>query len=221
MKIMTMSIDLEMGVAEEDLEGLVKLWRQSNPNIVTWWWAVDLAAKEAIRLRIPQKVGKIRFEYHSGLHALLIRLPSGRSLTYIRPEIGENRFGGESITYMGTDAQKHYTRIETYGPKLVENIVQAVSRDILAEAMRNLREAGSGCRNADPARNQNETNTATLTQNPKEFRIVGHVHDEVIVECPEDTATETITREMEKSPAWLPGIGLRCDGYRCRYYMKQ
>jgi len=231
---------LEMGLAEEDLEGLVQLWRQSNPNITAWWWAVDLAAKEAIRLRTPQKVGKIRFEYHGGLHALLIRLPSGRSLTYIRPEIGENRFGGESIMYMGTDAQKHYTRIETYGPKLVENIVQAVSRDILAEAMRNIlranRELPEGIlqnmvransmdQSAGTRRNSTEVNRQVppevALQHQENFRIVGHVHDEVIVECPEGTTVETITREMEKSPAWLPGIGLRCDGYRCRYYMKQ
>ena len=113
-----------MGVPEEELKPLVDMWREANPNIVQYWWAVDKAVKDAILLRLPQKVGKIRFDMRSGV--LFITLPSGRKLAYIQPRIEENQFGGESVTYMGLDAQKHWTRVESYGPKFVENITQAI-----------------------------------------------------------------------------------------------
>ena len=124
---------------------------------------------------------------------LFIALPSGRKLAYVKPRIGENRFGGESVTYMGIDATKHWSRIESYGPKFVENIVQAVSRDILAYAMRTL----SHC------------------------QIVGHVHDELIIECSPDVSLDAICQQMGRTPPWIPGIELRADGYECNFYQKQ
>ena len=124
---------------------------------------------------------------------LFITLPSGRRLSYVKPRLGENRFGGESVTYMGIDATKHWSRIESYGPKFVENIVQAVSRDILAYAMRTL----SYC------------------------QIVGHVHDELIIECSPGVSLDAICEQMGRTPPWLPGIGLRADGYECQFYQKQ
>ena len=182
---------LDMGLTEDELQPLVTMWRESNPNIVTYWWAVDEAVKTAIEMRIPQKVGCVRFEVHSGM--LFITLPSGRRLAYVKPRIGENKFGGKSVTYMGIDAQKKWSRIESYGPKLVENIVQAVSRDILAYAMRTL----SYC------------------------QIVGHVHDELIIECDPQVSLDAVCEQMGRTPPWLPGIELRADGYECAFYQKQ
>ena len=182
---------LYMGLTEDELQPLVTMWRESNPNIVTYWWAVDEAVKTAIEMRIPQKVGCVRFEVHSGM--LFITLPSGRRLAYVKPRIGENKFGGKSVTYMGIDAQKKWSRIESYGPKLVENIVQAVSRDILAYAMRTL----SYC------------------------QIVGHVHDELIIECDPQVSLDAVCEQMGRTPPWLPGIELRADGYECAFYQKQ
>ena len=127
---------LEMGLSEDELQPLVDMWRSSNPNITAYWWAVDHAVKTAVKTKIPQKVGAIQFTAKSGM--LFITLPSGRQLAYAKPRIGQNKFGGESVTYMGVDAQKKWSRIESYGPKFVENIVQAVSRDILANAMKTL-----------------------------------------------------------------------------------
>ena len=127
---------LDMGLSEDELQPLVSMWRESNPNIVDYWWQVDEAVKTAIKMRIPTKVGNIHFTVRSGM--LFITLPSGRRLAYVKPRIGENKFGGESVTYMGIDAKKKWSRIESYGPKFTENIVQAVSRDILAYAMRTL-----------------------------------------------------------------------------------
>ena len=127
---------LDMGLAEEELQPLVDMWRSSNPNITAYWWAVDDAVKTAVKQRTRTRVGDITFEMRNGM--LFITLPSGRRLAYVKPRIGENQFGGESVTYMGIDAAKHWSRIESYGPKFVENIVQAVSRDILAYAMRTL-----------------------------------------------------------------------------------
>ena len=181
---------LDMGLTEDELQPLVTMWRESNPNIVTYWWAVDEAVKTAIEMRIPQKVGCVRFEVHSGM--LFITLPSGRRLAYVKPRIGENKFGGKSVTYMGIDAQKKWSRIESYGPKLVENIVQAVSRDILAYAMRTL----SYC------------------------QIVGHVHDELIIECDPQVSLDAVCEQMGRTPPWLPGIELRADGYECAFYQK-
>ena len=182
---------LDMGLTEDELQPLVSMWRESNPNIVAFWWNVDEAVKTAIQLRIPQSIGNIHFEMQSGM--LFITLPSGRKLAYVKPRIEENKFGGESVTYMGIDAQKKWSRIESYGPKFVENIVQAVSRDILAYAMRSL----SG------------------------YRICGHVHDELIIECPPEASLESICEMMERTPPWLPGIYLNADGYECMYYKKE
>ena len=182
---------LDMGLTEDELQPLVTMWRESNLNIVAYWWAVDNAVKNVIKTRISQRVGLVCFEFHSGM--LFITLPSGRRLAYVKPQIGENRFGGESVTYMGIDSTKHWSRIESYGPKFVENIVQAVSRDILAYAMQNLR-----C-----------------------CQIVGHVHDELIIECSPDVSLDAICEKMGRTPSWLPGIELRADGYECNFYQKQ
>ena len=181
----------DMGIPEEELQPLVDMWRSSNPHITQYWWAVDAAVKEAISLRTETQVGGITFVMRNGM--LFITLPSGRRLAYVKPRLGENRFGGESVTYMGIDATKHWSRIESYGPKFVENIVQAVSRDILAYAMRTL----SYC------------------------QIVGHVHDELIIECSPSVSLDAICEQMGRTPPWLPGIELRADGYECGFYMKQ
>lgn len=182
---------LDMGLTEDELQPLVTMWRESNPNIVAYWWAVDEAVKTAIEMRIPQKVGCVCFEVHSGM--LFITLPSGRCLAYVKPRIGENKFGGKSVTYMGIDAQKKWSRIESYGPKFVENIVQAVSRDILAYAMRTLNHCF----------------------------ICGHVHDELIIECDPQVSLDAVCEQMGRTPPWLPGIELRADGYECAFYQKQ
>lgn len=181
---------LDMGLKEEELQPLVNAWRNSNPNIVQFWWDVDSAIKTTIRQRIPTQVRSIRFQYKSGI--LFIHLPSGRNLCYIKPRIGENRFGGESVTYEGIGTNKKWERIESYGPKFVENISQAISRDILCHAMRTL----SHC------------------------FIVGHVHDELIIECSRDTSLDAICEQMGRTPDWLPGINLRADGYTTDWYCK-
>ena len=181
---------LDMGMEEPELQPLVNMWRNSNPNIVALWWDVDNAAKECIKMRTTTETHGIRFSYESGM--MFILLPSGRRLAYVKPRIGENQFGGESITYMGVDAQKKWSRIESYGPKIVENITQAVSRDILAYAMRTL----SHC------------------------FICGHVHDELIIECRPEVSLEAVCDQMGRTPPWIPGIELRGDGYRCDFYQK-
>jgi len=181
---------LDMGLEEDELQPLVSMWREANPHIVQYWWDIDAAIKEAIQLRIPTKVGSIRFECTNGM--LFIHLPSGRRLSYVKPRIEPNQYDGESITYSGPDANKKWGRIESYGPKFVENIVQAVSRDILAAAMKRLRA----------------------------YRIVGHVHDEVIIETPQDTSLQEVCDLMGQTPDWLPGILLRADGYTCAFYQK-
>ena len=182
---------LDMGLTEDELQPLVDMWRSSNPHITQYWWAVDAAVKDAIQMRTQTQVGDITFLMKNGM--LFITLPSGRRLAYVKPRIGENRFGGESVTYMGIDAQKKWSRIESYGPKFVENIVQAVSRDILAHAMRTL----SYC------------------------QIVGHVHDELIIECSPEVSLDAICEQMGRTPPWIPGIELRADGYECGFYQKQ
>ena len=181
---------LEMGVPEEELQPLVSMWREANPNITAYWWKIDTAAKSVIRDHVPVEVGLVRFEYRGGM--MFIRLPSGRSLAYVKPRICENQFGGEGISYYGMTPQKKFERIETYGPKLVENITQAISRDILAHAMKTLR---------------NE-------------RIVGHVHDEIILEAEKDASVQDICEQMGRTPAWISGLVLRADGYECDYYRK-
>ena len=181
---------LDNGLQEEELQPLVNAWRQANPNIVQFWWDVDNAVKTTVRQRIKTEVRGIRFSYKSGM--LFITLPSGRQLAYVKPRIGENRFGGESVTYEGIGATKKWERIESYGPKFVENIVQAISRDLLCFAMRNL----SFC------------------------QIVGHVHDEVIIECSPEVSVQSLCDIMSRSPDWMPGILIRGDGYQCDFYQK-
>lgn len=181
---------LDMGIREDELKPLVDSWRQSNPNIVDFWWSVDAAVKEALKLRTPTQTHGIRFQYQSGI--LMIFLPSGRTLNYIKPGLTENRFGGESVTYYGTGTGNKWIKMESYGPKFVENIIQAVSRDILACSLRNL----------------------------QEMRIVGHIHDEVIIEAPADISLETVCSIMGKSPDWIPSLNLKADGYETQFYKK-
>ena len=181
---------LEMGLTEEELQPLVDSWRSSNPMITAFWWDVDKAVKTTIKQRVPTEVRGIKFIYKSGM--LFIKLPSGRSLSYVKPKIGENRFGSESVTYEGVGSTKKWERIESYGPKFVENIVQAVYRDLLCYAMHNLS-------------NQ---------------QICGHVHDELIIECPENTTVNSITSVMGKSPDWMKDILIRGDGYDTKFYKK-
>lgn len=181
---------LDMGMEESELQPLVNMWRDSNPNIVALWWDIDTAAKNCIRTRATTESHGIRFSYESGI--MFITLPSGRRLAYVKPRIGENQFGGESITYMGVDTQKKWSRIESYGPKIVENITQAISRDILAYAMRTL----SHC------------------------FICGHVHDELIIECQPAVSLDVVCDQMGWTPPWIPGIELCGDGYRCDFYQK-
>ena len=181
---------LDMGLTEKELQPLVNSWRQANPNIVLFWWDVDNAVKTAVKDLIPTSVHNIQFEVKSGI--LFISLPSGRKLSYIKPRITENQFGGESVTYEGTGTAKRWERLESYGPKFVENIVQAISRDILAYSLKLL----------------------------KEFKIVGHVHDEVIIECPMEQKLDEIEALMGNAPDWLSDINLRADGYECLFYQK-
>ena len=181
---------LDMGLTENELQPLVDSWRASNPNITAFWWNVDNAVKTAIKMKVPTEVNGIKFLCRSGM--LFIKLPSGRTLSYIKPRIGENRFGGESVTYEGIDSTKKWERIESYGPKFVENIVQAVSRDLLCFAMRNL----SHC------------------------FICGHVHDELIIECSQDVDYKSICNVMSRSPDWMPDILIRGDGYETEFYKK-
>ena len=181
---------LEMGLKEEELQPLVTAWRESNPNIVSFWWAVDEAVKNAIRGKTETESHGIRFTCQSAM--LFITLPSGRRLAYVKPKIGVNRFGGESVTYEGVGATKKWERIESYGPKFVENIVQAVSRDILCYAMRTL----SHC------------------------FICGHIHDELIIEASMGVDLQTVCEQMGRVPSWLPGAVLRADGYETEWYRK-
>ena len=181
---------LDMGLTEDELQPLVDSWRASNPNITAFWWNVDNAVKTTIKMKIPTEVNGIKFLCRSGI--LFIKLPSGRTLSYVKPRIGENRFGGESVTYEGIGSTKKWERIESYGPKFVENIVQAVSRDLLCFAMRNL----SHC------------------------FICGHVHDELIIECSQDVDYKSICNVMSRSPDWMPDIQIRGDGYETPFYKK-
>ena len=181
---------LEMGLTEEELQPLVNSWRSSNPMITAFWWDIDRAVKTTITQRIQTEVRRIRLFYKSGM--LFIKLPSGRLLSYVKPRIGENQYGGESVTYEGVGSTKKWERIESYGPKFVENIVQAVSRDILCYAMKTLRHCF----------------------------IVGHVHDELIIECSPDVDLNVVCKQMGRSPDWMPDILLRADGYETCFYKK-
>ena len=181
---------LDMGLTEDELQPLVDSWRASNPNITAFWWNVDHAVKTAIKIKVPTEVNGIKFLCRSGM--LFIKLPSGRTLSYVKPRIGENQFGGESVTYEGISSTKKWERIESYGPKFVENIVQAISRDILMHAIRTL----SHC------------------------LIVGHVHDELIIECSQDVSLQSICDQMGRTPDWISGLLLRADGYETEFYKK-
>ena len=181
---------LDMGLKEEELQSIVDRWRDANPHIVAFWWAVDRAVKDVVKYRTTTTVGCLKFYWKSGM--LMIDLPSGRRLSYVKPAIGENKFGGESVTYMGIDAKKKWSRLESYGPKFVENITQAIARDVLCYAMQNLRD----------------------------LSIVGHVHDELIIEVPESIDLKTVCDIMGKTPPWAPGLLLRADGYECTFYKK-
>lgn len=181
---------IEMGLSEEELQPLVNAWRNSNPNIVRFWWDVDSAVKRAIKQKTVTQTHGITFTCKSGM--LFITLPSGRSLAYAKPRIGENRFGGESVTYEGVGMTKRWERIESYGPKFVENIVQATSRDILMYAMNTLR-----C-----------------------CSIVAHVHDELIIEADKGMSLDAVCKQMSRTPPWAPGLILRADGYECEFYKK-
>ena len=181
---------LEMGLEEEELPSLVTAWRTASPNIVRFWWDVDRAAKKAVFQKEKSKVGRLTFRYESGF--LFITLPSGRELAYVKPREGLNKFGEPSITYEGVGGTKKWERIETYGPKIVENIVQATSRDILCYAMRSL----------------------------KEKRICMHIHDELVIEAPEGTSLEEVCEVMGRTPKWAPGLNLRADGYVTPWYKK-
>lgn len=182
---------IEMGLAEEELQPLVDSWRAANPNIVKFWWSVDRAVKTVVKQKKQADVNGIRFFYQSGM--LFIQLPSGRRLAYVKPRMGLNKFDSESVTYEGVGGTKKWERIESYGPKFVENIVQAISRDILCYAMRTL----SHC------------------------MICAHVHDELIIECREDVSLDAICEQMGRTPPWAEGLVLCADGYCTHFYKKE
>ena len=181
---------LEMGLSEDELQPLVDAWRASNPNIVQLWWDVDAAVKTAVSSRTTSETHGIKFVWRSGM--LFVYLPSGRRLCYVKPKMGQNKFGGYSITYEGVGSTKKWQRLESYGPKFVENIVQAISRDLLMNAMKTL----SHC------------------------FICGHVHDELIIECKEEVSLDVLCKQMARVPDWMPGILLRADGYITPWYRK-
>lgn len=183
---------LEMGLAEHELQPLVNAWRSANPKIVRLWWDVDKAAMTAVSERTNTQTHGICFECKSGM--LFIVLPSGRRLAYVKPKIGQNRFGGEAVTYEGVGISKKWERIESYGPKFVENIVQAISRDILCHALRRLDAAG--------------------------FPIVMSVHDEVVIEAPPEVSPDDVCRHMAETPPWAQGLLLRAEGFVCPFYKK-
>lgn len=185
---------LEMGLSEDELPSLVAAWRRANPHITQFWWDVDKAAVEAVTKRVGTRAGRIGFEYRSGI--LFVMLPSGRKLAYVKPRLAVNKFGREGLTYEGISENKKWGRIETYGPKLVENIVQGTARDLLAEAM--------------------------LRVERKGYPIVMHCHDEIIAEVPEGMGSvEEMCEVMAVRPSWAEGLPLRADGYECPFYQKQ
>jgi len=179
-----------LNLSDAELKQIVTDWRDASPNIVKLWWAVDDAVKKAIKQKTTTETHGLQFSYQSKM--LFITLPSGRKLCYAHPQIGENRFGGESVTYMGIGASKKWERIESYGPKFVENIVQAVARDLLMFSMQTL----SHC------------------------FIVGHIHDEMIIEADRRMSLDEVCRQMARTPAWAEGLLLRADGYECEFYKK-
>ena len=184
---------LDMGVPEDELPGLVNSWRGANPRIVQFWWDLDAAALKVVRHRTQARVGRIGLEYRSGF--LFVTLPSGRRLAYVKPRIELNKFGREGLTYEGIGENKKWSRIETYGPKLTENVVQGTARDLLAYAM--LRLDGAG------------------------YPVVMHIHDEAVAEVPEGTGSVAdMTTLMSQGPEWAAGLPLRADGYECYFYKK-
>lgn len=183
---------LNYGLQEDELKPLVDAWRLSNPHITKLWWDVDKAASTCVRERTATEIHGIHFYYQSGM--MFVVLPSGRQLVYVKPKMGLNRFGNESVTYEGVGEQKKWLRLESYGPKFVENIVQATARDILAEAMLRLNAAG--------------------------YRIVMHIHDEAVIEAPPETELDNICTVMGETPQWAKGLLLRADGYIFDFYQK-
>lgn len=184
---------LEMGIREEELSELVSTWRSANPHITQFWWDVDAAAIQTVKEKKPVRIGRIQFEYQSGI--LFVTLPSGRKLSYVKPRLELNRFGRMGLVYEGIGENGKWSCLETYGPKLAENIVQGTARDLLAEAMIRLRQAG--------------------------FNIVMHVHDEVVLEMPLGSSSVTeICNIMAEQPEWAEGLPLRADGYECQFYKK-
>ena len=181
---------LEMGLKVEELYPLVQAWRASNPGIVKLWWEVDDAVMTAVREKTSVKTHGLVFTAKAGM--LFITLPSGRSLAYVKPRIGENQFGSPAVTYMGTGTAKKWERIESYGPKFVENIVQGISRDILCYAMKTIRSCA----------------------------IVAHVHDELIIEADPGMSVDAVCEQMGRTPPWAEGLLLRADGYECEFYRK-
>lgn len=182
---------IEAGMNENELQPLVNLWRESNPKIVSLWYAIDDAAKRAIIGKTTTSTHGIKFEVRSGM--MFIHLPSGRMLSYVRPKIGINRFGSESITYEGTDGtSKRWSRLETFGGKLTENIIQAIARDLLCYSMQTLSHSF----------------------------ICAHIHDEVVIECPMDTSVDAICEQMGRTPKWADGLLLRADGFESEFYQK-
>ena len=181
---------LEMGLTEEELKPLVDAWRKANPCIVRFWWDVDAAVKECIQKKTATQTHGLHFAYQSGM--MFITLPSGRRLCYVKPRMGENQFGGEAVTYEGIGATKKWERLESYGPKFVENIVQATARDILVYSMQTLRNCS----------------------------IVAHVHDELIIEADPRMSLDAVCEQMGRVPVWANGLLLRADGYECSFYKK-
>ncbi len=181
---------LEMGLTEDELKPLVNAWRAANPRIVRFWWDVDRATLKAVKDRTITETHGIRFSYESGM--LLITLPSGRRLTYVKPRIGTNQFDSECVTYEGVGGTKKWERIQSYGPKFVENIVQAISRDLLCFALENL----------------------------KYYSIVMHIHDEIVIEAEQETSVDSICKQMSQIPPWAKGLLLRADGYDSNFYKK-
>ena len=179
-----------LGLSDTELKQIVTDWREASPHITELWWAVDRAVKKAVKEKTATKTHGLLFSYEAGF--LFIRLPSGRRLAYAKPYIGKNKFGGESVTYMGINAQKKWDRLESYGPKFVENCVQGIARDLLMYSMQ------------------------TLSQH----FIVGHIHDEMIIECPKNTKLDEICQQMAITPDWAKGLLLRADGYECSFYKK-
>ena len=179
-----------LGLSDTELKQIVADWRDASPHITELWWSVDRAVKKAVNKKTITETHGLIFSYEAGF--LFIELPSGRRLAYAKPRIGENKFGGESVTYMGINAQKKWDRLESYGPKFVENIVQAIARDLLMYSMQTL----SHC------------------------FIVGHVHDEMIIEASKEMSLDVVCQQMARTPKWAEGLILRADGYECEYYKK-